>query len=369
MITEIKTDYDYLLHLIFSVLNDRAPIEKPEHISFSNVFQHGVKHYVANIAYYGIERLSHKPEAELLYQWKKECDEWVLKDIHQKLARSEIVKLLKEKNIPFIEAQGTVVKNYYPQSDFRTMSDIDFIVSIDDLPKTKGIFKQLGYAPENIGELEIDAIRKPDIFVEMHSDFFYNGDYAKIMPNAFDCCIESDNRLTDEYFYLYNFLHFCKHYFGRGCGIRNVIDIYLLNKQLLSQINYNFVLDKLSELKLVEFYEQISDLANMWFDKAIKYKTKHTEIEEYLFECGIYGTSNIALKNSFKKQRDNGVHFVRFRYIWKLIFLTREQIAKKYNIRKHKTLLYLPLSLYRIIHALFTKLDYIFSTLKVIIKN
>lgn len=369
MITEIKTDYDYLLHLIFSVLNDITPVEKPEHISFSNVFQCGVKHYVANIAYYGIERLSQKPEPELLSQWKKECDEWVMKDIHQRWARSEIVELLKEKNIPFIEAQGTVVKEYYPQPDFRTMSDIDFVVSINDLPKTKAIFKELGYVPKNIGEYEIDAIRKPDIYVEMHSDFFYDGDYVKIMPNAFECCTEGDNRLTDEYFYLYSFLHFCKHYYYRGCGIRHVIDIYLLNKQLLPQININFVLEKLSELRMVELYEQISSLANMWFDKNINYQTKFTEIEEYLFDCGMYGSVNIALKNRIKKQRDIGVHFVRFRCIWKLMFLTRKQIAKQYNIRKYKTLLYLPLSLYRIIRILCTKLDSVISTMKYIINN
>ncbi len=368
MITEIKTNYEYLIHLIASVLNGTTPIEKPEHISFVDVFQCGLKHFVANIAYYGIEKLTLKPDMDLLSQWEQERDKWVLKDINQGVARSEIVGLLQKQNIPFIEAQGTVVKKFYTQSDWRAMSDIDFIVSLTDLPKTKAVFKELWFVPKSISELEIDAIRKPDIFVEMHSDFFYTGEYSTALPNPFECCKDESNRLKDEYFYLYNFLHFCKHYFGNGCGIRNIMDLYLINKQLLPNINEEFIKEKLIELKLDEFHIQISNLANIWFDENVVYKDTYQAVEEYLFDCGVYGNLDIALKNKFQKQKKAGMHFIKLRHIWSLIFLSPEHIAKKYSIKKHIKLLYLPLSIYRIIGVIFKKLPKSLSTIKKIIK-
>ncbi len=358
MIVNFKTDNDYLIHLIFSALHNEIPIERPNNISFENVFEAALNHSVANITYYAVEKLAAKPQKDLLGKWKYERERWVLKDINQRTAREEIVTAFSEKGVLYIEAQGTKIKEFYPQTDFRTMSDLDFIVNSTDFSKVKPILKKLDYLPVNITEKEIDALRKPDIFVEIHSDFFVDTDCKEMLFNAFDYVeyIEEKAVLKNEYLFLYSFLHFYKHFSNRGCGIRNILDVYLLNKKLLPTINRKFIEEKLKEYGLFELYVKVSDLANNWFDDSVETTEDLVDMTDYIFECGVYGNSNMLLKNRIRKIENEGKRFVKTRIVFKDVFLDKNTICAVYNVERCKSLLYLPLSVLRVISLITYKL-------------
>ncbi|MDO4608511.1 MAG: nucleotidyltransferase family protein [Clostridia bacterium] len=346
MIKEIKTKNDYLIHLIFSAIHNKIPIEKPNNISFEDVFETALNHNVANTAYYAVEKLTVKPKNDLLKKWKYERERWILKDINQRIAREEIVTAFNKKGILYIEAQGTKIKEFYPQSDFRTMSDLDFIVNSTDFSKVKPILKKLDYLPVNITEKEIDALRKPDIFIEIHSDFFVETECKNMLFNAFAHVeyIEEKAVLKNEYLFLYSFLHFYKHFSNRGCGIRNILDIYLLNKKLSPIINGKFVEEKLEEYGLYELYVKVSNLANNWFDDIIENKEDLSGMADYVFECGVYGNSNVLFKNRIRKIEKEGKKFAKLRIIFKDLFLDKNTICAVYNVERYKSLLCFPLS-------------------------
>ena len=72
-------------------------------------------------------------------------------------------------NIRSLEVQGTKIKPLYPQADWRTMSDIDFIIDPKNLLKAAEILKELGYQCEGKYGVEVDAHRRPNINIEVHT--------------------------------------------------------------------------------------------------------------------------------------------------------------------------------------------------------
>lgn len=294
---------------------------------------------MANIAFYSVEKLENKPQGELYAKWEACRNRAVILDVNQQFAAGEIRTALQEAQIPFLEVQGTKIKPLYPQPNYRTMSDIDFIIDLDRLTGAREVLERLGYRCEEMAGVEIKAFRAPNIHVELHTDYFpADCSYAGILGKPAD----DVNR-----FYCYNILHIAKHYFWKGCGIRRVLDAYYLNRNYGSVLNREYVRDVFERAGAVDFVTELSDLAERWFSKGVY--GRRGEMECFILNSGTHGTARYRVENRLK---NHGGRFRKLRYFWRRIRGDRKMLYMAYPVLKRHKILYPFCWLHRAFRAL-----------------
>ncbi|MBE7056567.1 MAG: hypothetical protein E7388_03905 [Ruminococcaceae bacterium] len=324
---KINDEYDYLIHLINCEINNICPVVIPEGLSMEQVYKHAVNHDVANIAFFSLEKLLDGNNSDLIKKWSSRQEMAVVRSVNQDFAADEIRSCLKAGNIRWLEMQGTKMKDLYPSPEYRTMSDIDFIVDCDSLSKCREILLNLGYEIEKSFYRDVVGFRKPNINVEFHSSFFYeHSEYYSLMPEVFD---ESYDEC--EIFCLYTILHLAKHYFKGGCGIRRILDIYFLDKFYKDILDGEYITDVMEQAGLTSFFADIRKLAQLWFNGGPEFADAD-EMKMYVCKSNVHGTVEHKVSNNSENSK--------LKYLFKRIFQDKEFIYKRYPfIEKHKFLL------------------------------
>ena len=348
-------DFDYLVHLLKCAINGSHPNEKPDGASFKNVFIGAIRHDVANLAFYAVEKLENKPEHDLLERWRQVRDLTVMRDINQSYAYDELMTELRNLNIRTLELQGTVVKKYYPQPDMRTMSDIDFVVDRENLDKIKLLLEKLGY--ECACHLtEIDAFRKPNINLEFHSMVFEKPPFADCYKNAFEVASSDDGvryYYGDSDFYIYNMFHLLKHlcYF-QGCGIRRFCDIYVLNRALCNSLDREYIHSMYEKYGVAAKADAVERLSDALFGDGVMTDDLQS-IFDGLTDSAVHGTSVIYAKNCLDNIRQDGKKFAKLRYWLSRVFPSYDNMVWTYPQLESKKIMLPIYYLFRICRIVF----------------
>lgn len=336
---EFLDECDYLIHLVRCAIHNEQPQELPEIFNFERVYECGVYHHVANIAFYSVEKLAKQPEKLLYAKWEACRDQAVIRDINQSFAAEEIRNGLQAEGIRALEVQGTKIKPLYPQPEYRTMSDIDFIIDLDNLSKARTVLESLGYGCTDNHGVEVDAFRPPNINIEMHTEYFPESvDYHSILRPPF-ASVEETGEYDINEFYLYNILHIAKHYLYGGCGIRRVLDVYYLNRNYGKVIDKQYVKSVLETAKAADLAAELSELANGWFDEG-KFNAVRSNVEKYIVQSGLHGNRLNELDNRLKKTFDSTARFAKLRFFLRRFLGTKEILYKTYPILEHHKILY-----------------------------
>ena len=347
----VDGEYGYLLHLIRCGIHGQTPKDIPDGLSFRKIYDDAMEHDVANLAFYGIEKLEHKPEKELYHSWRSRRDLALVRDINQIFAREEIRAELTTKGIPYKELQGTVIKKLYPSTEYRTMSDLDFIVERSRLADCVPILEQLGYRIKKIGEYEINGFRAPDIFVEIHTDYFSEGsDYYGLMDLSFSETAAMDG---ESELYLYTVLHTAKHYFSGGCGIRRVLDMYYLDQRYGDKVDRKTIDAVLAKADLTDFECQLVSLARAWFGTD-EQRQNISSMEQYIFHAGLHGKRETGIYNRLRK-REKGERITlstKVKYTMSRLFPGDVVMVRAFPVLKKYRILYPFCWIYRIFRML-----------------
>ncbi len=348
----IKSDCDYLLHLVRCALRNEQPMEISEYVSFDAVFDYAIKHEIANVAYYSVERLHKKPPEELLGRWRLRRDLAIERECNQNFARDEIVDEFQRLGIRSLEMQGTKIKTLYPLPEMRTMSDIDFIIDPEYLESAGEVLQNLGYTCRRPNEVEIDGFRPPNIHIELHTEYFPStSDYHDCMRPPFES-MDASGACDINELYIYNVLHIAKHYFCRGCGIRRVMDVYYLNSHFAEQIDRKYVGAVFQKAEVVDFARNISLLADYWFGDG-KYCKCFDAMIRYITESTLHGTEQNGMSNYLRKTYDSDFNLVKLKHIVKRIFPGDDVMLRHYAFLKKWRILYPFCWMHRVIRASF----------------
>ena len=351
-----KTEYDYLIHLLKCAVNNEKPMPLPNELSFNTVFKYGMKHDVANLAFYSIEKLAQKPCDELYEEWQMRRDMGIARDINQSFARDEIIAELEKNNIRSLEVQGTVIKTLYPQTDYRTMSDLDFIADAENLQKIVDILTNLGYECEKRGNVDINAFREPNINIEFHTQYFpYDSDYYNSMPLPFSS-MDKNGEYDVNQLYIYNMLHIAKHYFTKGCGIRRVLDVYFLNNAYDGALDKNNVDSVFKKAGIDKFVDVISRLAEYWFGNG-EYDQSLEEMAINITNSKLHGSEQKFVENRMREIGKKNPRFVKLRYILNRAFPGDKIMLVHYPFLDKKRFLYPFCWAHRLIRCLFVSRD------------
>lgn len=272
----------------------------------------GVKRYVFNTVY-RFEQLKHEYES--------------------------LCHILERAHIPFLPLKGSVLRKYYPEAWMRTSCDIDVLVREEDLQQARDLLvNEYGYTYHGTGSHDISLYSPGKVHVELHHNLVEDGlakDAYEVLKNVWntvapqeECAFEYE--MPDEMFYFYHIAHMAKHFQNGGCGIRPLIDVWVLN-HCLPFDNYRRE-QLLSQGDLLIFATQVKLLSEIWFGEE-----QHTEItkqmEKYILTGGVYGT----LKNQITVQQQKKGS--RLKYLLFKIFLPYDEIKLHYPIlKKHRWL-------------------------------
>lgn len=328
----------YLISLLKSILLGESIEEKPDDVSFEEVFKLSKLHNIANMTYYAIKKLEKKPEKNLLSLWKQEYTVGMIKDVTQHSERDILIKKFNEQKIKNVFLKGFALKALYPKNDMRIMGDLDILILEKDREASKSILEGLGYKTEIYGiGCEDSYIKRPAMSVEIHNnlfnesnDKFYNYFLDLSLMQKIEKVEGYSHNFSLEDNFLYNLAHIIKHFKCKGTGIRSVMDHWLYIKKYEDILDWEYINRSLKELEIYEFHKNLFSLGEVWFDNKESNELME-RLGKYILSSGIYGNMENYGKNNMLN--GNGILAV--------CFPRRKVMEDKFPIlKKHKNLLF-----------------------------
>lgn len=321
----------YLMELCVSVLRDSIPKEKPEDISWQEIFKLSKFHSVANITYAAMGKLKNKPDSELMKQWKILYDRATIKDVKQRQELEALSKIFASEQIRYMPLKGCVLKQLYPRSDYRLMADMDILMDEENAERIRDILVNRGYKVESFHKGVHDTYLKEPIYnIEMHRDlmsptlekaheYFHQGFLL-----AHESKIPYRYELSMEDFYVYNIAHFYKHYNGSGSGVRSLLDLCVLNNTYGGKLDLEHIEGLLRGLDLYDFYEEMKRLTDALYKNEVL-NDELMVLFMFIYSSGTYGTSYNRVKNQLEQKG-------KLRYYLERLFLPYSHMVMGYPI-------------------------------------
>lgn len=235
-------------------------------------------------------------------------------------------KVLNEAEIPFIPLKGSVLRRYYPEPWMRTSCDIDVLVheeAVDQAAQT--IVEKLGYTYEKKQYHDISLVSDGGVHLELHHTIKENkANIDALLSECWDYAAPSDDYeccFTNEFFYFHQIAHASYHFLHGGCGVRPILDLYLLQKKMPFD---STVLDEMLEKSgIKKFFDAAKALSEVWFGGS-----EHCDVtrrmEDYLLRGGVYGSTQNSM--AVGQQKEKG----RIGYIINRIWLPYELLCITY---------------------------------------
>ncbi len=244
-------------------------------------------------------------------------------------AAKEISSALSGEGIDHVLLKGTVIRSLYPEGWMRNSCDIDVLVHEDELDVTSKALLNLGYERRGEKSWHDIALFKGFLHIELHykliEDFRMSG-AAQVLDNLWDVAVSGElNKhsytLPDDYFYLYHIAHMAKHFGDGGCGIRSVLDTWILNNRCEFDKPARDALIKKANLE--SFENAMFRLSEYWFGNGTGEGLE--DIERYIFSGGAYGT--LDQKRQVRKSKKG-----RLGYICMRAFMGYKPLCTKYPV-------------------------------------
>lgn len=364
-----KQDYNSLIQLIRIALREQVKKTTFKNTDFNLLFQVSKMHNIANLIFYAIEELELDIDKELYQEWENIRDQEIIKDTMQQEEYKTIISKFNSSNISFITLKGMIIKDLYPETDMRTMGDIDFLIKQKDRAKAKKIMEELGYKTEVFNKNNEDIYHKLPVHnIEIHTELFEKKSiYYNFYKNIWKNLLKKENTsneyiMTNEDFYVFLIAHLAKHYFHSGAGLRNIIDIYLFQKNYNKTLDLKYIESKLKEYNLYEFEQDLTSLIQVLFYNK-KETSKQLEMMNFILNSGTYGFSENAYYNKMKQYK------TKSNYILHRIFLPINEMKTHYPIL-NKCILLLPiLWIYRLLINLIKSPKSIYKEIQHLLKT
>ena len=233
---------------------------------------------------------------------------------------------MNEAKIPFIPLKGSVLRRYYPEPWMRTSCDIDVLVHEEAVDQTAQIIvDKLGYTYEKKQYHDISLMSDGGVHLELHHTIKENkANIDALLSECWDYAVPSDDYeccFINEFFFFHQIAHASYHFLHGGCGVRPILDLYLLQRKMPFD---SAVLDEMLERSgIKKFFEAAKALSEVWFGSG-----EHTDVtcrmEDYLLRGGVYGST--ANSMAVGQQKEKG----RLGYIINRIWLPYELLCITY---------------------------------------
>lgn len=353
-----------MICLIDCVLNGKkADMITWDKVNMDNLFKVCQRHNLTAIAAYGLADVGIKDN-----NFRQAKEKAIRKNILLDTERKKIAKIFDEKGIWYMPLKGVLLKEWYPKSGMRQMSDNDILIDPTKKKEIREVMTGLGYKYKN--EDSVNAYFKEPIYnFEMHIDlflenaFFFKAGYP-YYKDIKTKLIRDDEKsfgyhFSNEDFYIYLNAHEYKHYSGGGTGVRSLVDTYIFLTKYQNELNWDYINKEHEKLGILEYEKMKKNLAMKIFNNGVLTDEEKEQLDFFIFS-GTFGTGTNLVDSKIKKLNANS----KGSYIFKRIFPPMEHYqaclpwAYKYKIL-------LPVAwLYRIIRMPFIGLGAVKSEIR-----
>ena len=291
---------DLVLCMIKSVITETsvAPVSDTETLDYATLFHIAQAHDMTALVSQGLYQNNIFPAGEWGARFKAAQFHALRRCTQIDAERALVCGTLTEADIRYVLLKGSVLKDFYPESYMRTQCDIDILVKEETLARVQELFiTQLNFVHVETSNHDV-AFRTPrGVRVELHYALLEeaNEQIDAVLATAWEhvtyrednCC---HGQLSWEFFVFYHIAHMEKHFLHGGCGIKPLVDLWVLSHKI--GFDEKQVETLCARCGLVTFLQESLHLCRVWFDGEPH--TKLTQaMENYIFGAGVYG----ALEN------------------------------------------------------------------------
>lgn len=347
---KIKTGR-YVISLIASVLNDTAAEDLPEGVSTEDVFRMSLKHNTGVMCLTALKKAGITIEPELLKTWEQRNDSGRAQSIVQLHERDEIYAAFERNHIAFLPLKGCLLKEMYPDITYRQMADLDILVKEEDKNRAADVLNEMGYKGKPGSHWVHDSFKKgrymnveihyrlllEDMFKDRHwnmpeNNFFLKPwDYIEQKDGIYHC------RISNELFYSYMIIHAAKHYYGHGTGIRQFMDIAVMNRSM--KLDHEEIYRILGEYGLEEFCRNAEALVSCWMNHEIP-DGDLADMEAEIIDSGSYGNTERTQRKYLEKNNSKRNIFTLIAFILHRLFPPYDHMRRIYPVLKKVPFLY-----------------------------
>ena len=236
------------------------------------------------------------PDGEVKAKFEKQMMTAVYRYERMNYELNILSETLNQSEIQFIPLKGSVLRQYYPEPWMRTSCDIDILVHDADLDNAvKLLTEHLEYRVETEQSHDIGMYSLGGVHLELHYSLLESNIIRKadeVLRTVWEqsvpvqgCPYRYD--MSKEMFYYYHIAHMAKHFQNGGCGVRPLLDLWILNQNIVYNTEKMNAL--LEEGGLLTFAGTARQLAEVWFGSG-GHNAVTEEMEKYILSGGVYGT-------------------------------------------------------------------------------
>lgn len=318
----------------FSFDSTNLSLTKEDYIQ---LFRLAKKHDICHLVAYGLKKTNLLPQnEELSKKFKQEYLVAAFRSEQMNIALNRAVDVFVKNSIGYILLKGTVLREFYPEKWMRIGADIDILIKEDDVKKAIEALAAQGFALNQKSVYDVSLCSANGVNIELHFNlmgYSVANQKSMLIDNVWEHSLlkgESQFVLSDEMFYFYHISHMAKHFVAGGCGIKPILDLWILNKS--KALNTEKKEEMLNKSDLLTFENSIKTLSEVWFSDR-----PHTELtmqlEEYVLTGGVYGNlkNRVAIAQAQKGNKS--------KYLFSRVFVSYEELKTIFPVlNKHKWL-------------------------------
>ena len=290
------------------------------------VYQLAKKHSLAHlVSGYVFENGIMLPQEDVL-RFRQADILRVYKHERMKFALERITEAFDAAGIDHIPLKGSVLRAYYPEESMRTSCDIDVLVRETDLERAVSTLEQQGFRRGERHYHDISLFAPNGTHLELH--FSIQEDMEQldgVLKDAWQYAFpEQGSRYAfrREFFVFYMYAHMAYHFMDGGCGVRSLLDIWVMEHRMGAA--YPCAQELLKKADIWRFAVEMSKIANRCF-------TDHDAsdpVVAYIWRGGVYGTRKNRL--TVQKKQEGSVRA----YLWKRILPSYRFMSVGYPVLK-----------------------------------
>lgn len=335
----------YLLALLRCALTGAPAPAVPEGLDFDAFFDLARRQQIYNIVFPLLAALPGVPEGEKK-RWENYTYTELTRTITMDHERGQLFARLDEAGIDYMPLKGLLLREYYPKTSMRQMTDNDILYDPTGREQLLRIMRKAGYKMTACGENSDDFHKPPYATFEFHRTLFFDEkDFCPRFdglwhratrdpdhPHAFVMDV-SDN-------YLYTVAHMYKHYSTNGCGVRFLADVYLLYTKENARLDWPYMEAEFRKMGILDFARLVQRLAlDLFEDRELD--PDEMQMLTVCMQGGVFGDSKLTLVRRLNAQGAQlSGSAQRRRYMWRRLFPDKKKMHADFKaLDRHPWLL------------------------------
>lgn len=280
-------------------------------LDYQKLFDLASQHQISALIYNQIYNFDDFSE-DIKQRWKRDALKINAFQTRKTMKILQVYSQFLKQGLKVLIVKGLVCRSLYPQPDNRQSNDEDLYVQKGEYEAVKDILLKNNFTViSESGDVTTFIDPVSGLSIELHTALFSleskaYGNYQRYFDQAFDECIVHSIDGVEVYsleytqHLLFLILHFVKHFFHGGIGIRQVVDIVMYSEAYGDKVDWDRLYDILKDLNI---YVLIVNLFAMAHDKLeFDYtkirvpegidKSDYQDLLKDIMDAGIFGQSS-----------------------------------------------------------------------------